>query len=307
MREFLVFEILKYMKKRELKIFSLVKNANLCLTCNYYLIRFVKLKRFYELKELIELNESNEYRDKLNLIFLNSNEGKYLLEKLKIFWMNSRLSKPLYLENSLYNDIGMEFLSKFDFRFKDKVVSTLILDSNNLTYKSIPYLIDMDLEMDLTSLSFYENKLCYRAMEYLSKSNFVNLRKIDLGHNSIGDKGLEFLIKCDFKVLSDLILDNNNITAIGIEYLSNPNFYCLSLLSISLNNIMNKGLQYLSKCNYKNLKFLRLIDTKITEEGVQVLEKCNFKNLIYLNVSLNNFNDDKSLKYIFCNATIHYN
>jgi len=154
----------------------------------------------------------------------------------------------------------------------------------------------------LEDLSLYMTDITVRGLRLmLNKSNWPNLKVLNVSWNKIGDEGLEVLASGKWPLLEDLNLVVTNITAAGLELIIDksdwPN---LKKLNVAQNNIGNKGLEVLMSRNWPLLEALNLSQTNITAQGLKlVMDKQNWPDLKRLDVSGNQIGDE-GLEALVC-------
>ena len=126
------------------------------------------------------------------------------------------------------------------------------------------------------------------------KSDWPNLKKLDVSHNSIPNEGIQPLAMANWPLLEHLNLEDTKITVQGIELLiSQSNWPRLKELNISWNPIRNEGLEILVSAKWPQLELLNLSLTKITAQGIEsIINKSDWPSLKKLDVSWNSIQNE---------------
>ncbi|RDD35199.1 Internalin-A precursor [Wolbachia endosymbiont of Cylisticus convexus] len=154
-------------------------------------------------------------------------------------------------------------------------ISTLILHANGINGESGEVVL--------------ANFINAEDIEALANGNLVNLTRLDLIGNKIGDKGAEALANGNLVNLTRLDLNGNKIGDKGVEALANGNLVNLTRLDLGSNEIGDKGAEALASGNLVNLTRLDLSRNRITNKGLEALDK-KVSDFISINLLWNRVN-----------------
>jgi len=137
----------------------------------------------------------------------------------------------------------------------------------------------------ISELELRNWKIDNKLLDELSKINFKELTKLNLGHIKISD--IKILENIKFNKLKILNLSENEISDINI--LEKLNFKGLKELNLRENKI--KDIKILEKVNFNNLEILDLGHNQISD--ISILEKVKFEELKTIYLDNNEISDIK--------------
>jgi len=154
--------------------------------------------------------------------------------------------------------------------------------------------------MSLENVQLSGNPICDRGIKVLVEEGQLHrIRHVDLTDCDVGDTGTQFLqmaMKQSNVNIEKLVLNMNGIGNVGAEFLSDGIKTCRSLKSLNLrcNNLDHVGVQTLSEAlRHSNLEDLNLGANHLGTRGVQVLASAlNYTKLRKLCLCYNGITDE---------------
>ena len=178
-------------------------------------------------------------------------------------------------------------------------VKTLDLSNNSLSDQTNLGNFLMTRCPQLENLCLSRTSLTSKSLEiFASTSDWSNLKKLDISHNTIQNEGLKMIFSRKWPLLEELNLAKIQINAEGIEILiSHSDWPHLKRLDLSCNPIQNEGLEVLSCGKWSQLEELRLQNTSVTGKGIEGMANVSdWPNLKILDLSLNKNLFDEDVK-----------
>jgi len=170
----------------------------------------------------------------------------------------------------------------------------LVLSRVGLKSKELRALSQQQIARNLIRLDISGNALGGGDLDGIS--NFTNLKRLDVGHNKIGNKGFKAIAGAPFAHnLTWLGIRATNITTNGVQA-NIAAFVNLTTFDITGNSIQDAGLEAIARAPFaRNLTWLGIagetaVGTKITTKGVQA-NIAAFRNLRSLIIGNNNIGD----------------
>ena len=253
----------------------------------------------------IELDERNIYTDKnydVTIIEIKEKDGinKYMDLDDNIFEKNnlSYINKSVYVlyipENKnveVSYGIIKEEENEYNFNHlcntgKNSSGPILNISNNKLIgihkggSKNKNFNLGLFLKYAIKGFIEQNKKLLEFNEKYGLNIDNLNITKLSLFGENIGNEGLKELCELDLKQLKELNLSDNHLT--DISYLINSKFTKLEKLNIQGNNISSYDI--LEQADFKELKELKLDYSN--KRKLYFLEKVNFKKLENLIINM---------------------
>jgi len=150
----------------------------------------------------------------------------------------------------------------------------LAIHQNPIGIPAFEALVSIDWP-HLEDLNLHGTTITLEKLQLLvHKSNWPNLKRLDIAANEIRDEGLDMLTQAKWPLLEDLDLWHTRITDRGIESIVIKSHWPnLKTLNLSENPIQDGGLEILASAKWPLLQELDLRDTKITTKGLKFINK----------------------------------
>jgi len=200
----------------------------------------------------------------------------------------------------------LEYLNLYTTNITAKGIECIINKSNWINLKKLGIswnqIQDKGIEIlasgkwpQLEILDLQQTNITAKGIEFIiNKSNWINLKSLDVSRNKIQDEGIAILASGKWPYLEDLDLASTDITAKGIECIINKaNWINLKSLDVSWNQIKDEGIEKLASGKWPRLEDLSLLLAGITAKGIELIaKKANWINLKKLGISWNQIQDE---------------
>jgi len=211
-----------------------------------------------------------------------------LLEDLNLFATATPFQ--VFLEDRLKQEGIQLFFNKSHW----PNLKTLDISQNAISATGLEVLASAEWPL-LENLCLATTTVTTERLKFIvDKSNWPNLKTLDISANPIGDEGAEILTSAKWPLLEELNLWKTRVADKGIESMVvKSNWPNLSKLHLSVNPVGDKGLEILASANWPNLVYLDIRETTSTEEGQKFLKKAHWFKLDKLRFNQEQFNPDQ--------------